>query len=697
MDFFDRQEAARKNSRRLVVMFSLAVLAVSLAVGLVASLGVATGAKKARLSVDGEVVRPGLWNPPVFFGAGGVTMGVILLGSLFKSMSLSAGGPAVARSLGGRKIDPNTTDADERKLLNVVEEMSIASGVPVPDVYLLEQEHGINAFAAGRTTSDAVIGATRGCIKLLSRDELQGVVAHEFSHILNGDMRLNLRLMGLLFGIVMITVFGRILLRSAFYSGHGGHRRSSRDNGGGIIAIAGFGLALVVIGYLGVLLAHLIKAAVSRQREFLADASAVQFTRNPDGIGGALKKIGGLSYGSRVVDPHAEEASHMFFANGLAEKFTSAFATHPPLPDRIKAIEPGWDGRFPRVSLPQVSSSISSGAEDVRSAAAGIAALAGGGAPARDIGQRRAAASVPQRPAGSGNAAIDAFFAAVSGSSAAGAGRDPAGPASARAALAEPDQVSRARQLHESLPEHWLAAAHNEAGAQALIFAMLLAQDDDLRAGELDMLAAELDPDAARTVMTLHGEFGDLHSTQKIALIDLSLPALRRLSPGEYDRFRTLMGRLIASDKQVDLFEFMLEKVVRRHLDIAFERSAPPKTRYRALAPLADHAAVLVSTLAFLGLEDEAEGRAAFAAGAKVLEPEIGGRLPLKGPAECGLQRIDAALREFEQAAPTVQRTLLVACGNAVVHDGIIASDEAELLRAIADAIGTSIPPFVGG
>ena len=253
--------------------------------------------------------------------------------------------------MGGRLLHPQTTDLNERKILNVVEEMAIAAGTPVPPVYLLENEEGINAFAAGHAPNDAIIGVTRGCVQTLSRDELQGVIGHEFSHILNGDMRLNLRLMGVLFGILLIGLTGYILLRST--SGYGYRVRvNSRDDDRGRRNILPLiGLALYVIGYVGVFFANLIKAAVSRQREFLADASAVQFTRNPEGIAGALKKIGRLA-GSAMHEPRAAEASHMFFGNigGVGQLF-GLLATHPPLVERIRRLDPSFDGDFSKVRL----------------------------------------------------------------------------------------------------------------------------------------------------------------------------------------------------------------------------------------------------------------------------------------------------------------------------------------------------------
>ncbi len=336
MDFFERQDKARRNTRLLVFYFCVAVLSLVIAVNVAVSLILTLF---AGTSSGGEP-SPGLSQSDLLVWVTIGTLGVILMGSIFKTLQLARGGSAVAELLDGRLINSNTSDADERKLLNVVEEMSIASGVPVPQVYVMDGEPGINAFAAGHSASDAAISVTRGCMKLLSRDELQGVIGHEFSHILNGDMGVNLRLMGLIFGIVCLTVIGRILVRTR-----------GRKN-----PLPLLGLALIIIGWAGVFFGRLIQAAVSRQREALADASAVQFTRNPSGLAGALKKIGGLTYGSRINSPHAEEASHLFFATGLSN---SLFATHPPLLERIRALDPSFDGEFPRVIEKPMSAQVS--------------------------------------------------------------------------------------------------------------------------------------------------------------------------------------------------------------------------------------------------------------------------------------------------------------------------------------------------
>ena len=280
-----------------------------------------------------------------------VAIGVLVLvggGSLYKIAQLRGGGRVVAEQLGGRLLHPDTTDPHERVLLNVVEEIALASGTPTPPVYLLEEEEGINAFAAGFTPDDAVIGVTRGTLHQLQRAELQGVIAHEFSHILNGDMQLNIRLMGVLHGILLIGILGYFVFRSAMFSSMG--RRSDRGNAG--IALLALGGGLIVIGSLGTFFGKWIKASVSRQREFLADASAVQFTRDPDGIAGALKRIGGFVSGSAVASPNAPEASHLFFGQALSGGLQSIFATHPPLAERIRRLDPSFDGEFGMLAPP---------------------------------------------------------------------------------------------------------------------------------------------------------------------------------------------------------------------------------------------------------------------------------------------------------------------------------------------------------
>ena len=342
MDFFEHQDLARRNSRKLVFLFILALLGVVVSVYLLMAVAV-TG-------YNGQIAGPDqgidlvalLTNWQILALVGGGTLLVVGGACAYRISGLSGGGQIVASSLGGRPLNHDTRDRDERRILNVVEEMAIASGIPVPPVYLLE-EKGINAFAAGYSPQDAVIGVTRGCVQTLTRDELQGVIAHEYSHILNGDMRMNIRLIGFVYGIMVIGLIGWQIFRIALYSG--GRRRSKDSNPIPLVAVGG---GLIVIGAIGTFFGNWIKSSISRQREYLADASAVQFTRNPDGIGGALKQIGGSTGLGILQHSSAPEFSHMFFARGVTGMLSSMFTTHPPLEQRIRRIEPRWDGEFPK-------------------------------------------------------------------------------------------------------------------------------------------------------------------------------------------------------------------------------------------------------------------------------------------------------------------------------------------------------------
>ncbi|MCG9620626.1 M48 family metallopeptidase [Vibrio diabolicus] len=340
MDFFDHQDTARQRTGLLVFLFSLAVVTIT---GLVSvlSIGIYYG-------VTGEHFDQETALTYVLLCFAGVLLVVAISSMVRLSALTSNGGRGVAESIGGKLISSNTLDAKHRQLLNVVEEMAIASGIPVPPVYVMQEERGINAFAAGMSIDDAVIGVTQGALDSFTRDELQGVIAHEFSHILNGDMRLNTRLIGVLFGITCIAHFGHLVLDNTHHTSR--VSRSSSDSDKGFAVIMLIAIICLVLGWIGTLFGSMIKAAISRQREFLADASAVQFTRNDQGIAGALKKIGSHIAGSSLNTKASDEMSHMMFGQSKLSGFSGLFATHPPLEERIRRIEPGWDGSFSQSS-----------------------------------------------------------------------------------------------------------------------------------------------------------------------------------------------------------------------------------------------------------------------------------------------------------------------------------------------------------
>jgi Zn-dependent protease with chaperone function len=637
MDFFERQDRARRLTGRLVVYFGAATLLIALWVYLVLALIFL----HEGLNRGGGV---GLWEPRLFAGAVLGTLTVIGLGSLAKVLELAKGGAAVAIALGGRLLDTQSRDSDERRLLNVVEEMAIASGVPVPEVYLLEQEAGINAFAAGHSPRDAVIGVTRGSLRLLGRDELQGVIAHEFSHILNGDMRLNLRLIGWLNGILCLALIGRVMLRMS------GSRGSGRKGGNPLPLI---GLALLVLGAVGLFFGRLIKSAVSRQREFLADAAAIQFTRNPDGLVGALKKIGGLTQGSNVITPRAEEASHLFFGNALSGQRMSWFATHPPLLERIRVWEPTFDGVYPVTRAGPPRDSKATAASPRASGVERLPPLL-----------RGAAATV-----------------AVSG-------------VLAQAGQPTIDHLAYARALVAGLPQDLREAADEPMTATALVYALMLSGESGRREAQWELLGRVGSEPVLFEVRRLLGQVESVGTPVRLPLIELCLPALRRLSPAQFAEFECAIGELVTADGRIEIHEYALQHMVRRHLEPQFRAVRRPVVQYYVMKPLLPDLVAVLSVLAHAGNESPETVAAAFAAGMREVATQ-GMELRPMELARANLAELDAALGRLVEAAPTVKRQMLRACAATVSADDRLESREAELLRAIADALDCPVPPFL--
>ena len=642
-DFFQRQTDARRTTKWLVGVFILAVI--SIVVSTMLATALVTSYVGQQPSYRGYQLerQPFPWEATLMSGV--AALGLIVGGSLFKIAQLSGGGTVVAERLGGKRIYPNTVDPVERRLLNVVEEMALASGTPVPAVFLLHDEQGINAFAAGHSVSDCVIGVTRGCAEQLSRDQLQGVVAHEFSHILNGDMRLDLRLMGVLFGILLMGLTGRELLR---WAALGGGRSSNRRDNGGLYLLA-IGLTFMILGFMGMFFGNLIKAAVSRQREYLADASAVQFTRNPGGIAGALKRIGAAVFGSKLVSPKAAEASHMYFAEGVA----SLFATHPPLAKRILAVEPDWDGKYPAaIPADAVVGFDAPGAE-------GFTAGAPIAAPSEVYDQPVPVPTVQH----------------------------------AARQVAHPTEIHRTyvQQLLADIPQPLVDAAHEPYGARALIFALMLDDNADVRSAQLKALEKNADANVFEHTLQLVKSAQALDVRGQLPLVDMALPALRSLSVAQYNEFIQCFLGLVDADSRISLFEWTLHHVLLRHLRPQFETVRPPQIKYYGLQQLGQQCSVLLSSLARASQQND---EAAFAAGAKQL-PEA--NLKLLPAEECGLNELDIALRDLAQVAPKQRARLVGACASCICADSAVNVTECELLRAICDMLDCPMPPLVAG
>ncbi|MEM7699671.1 MAG: M48 family metallopeptidase [Verrucomicrobiota bacterium] len=643
MDFFEHQEQARRKSGVLLFYFFLAMLGIIAAVyGLVVVTSFfVEGSSRGEADLLGLIWRPGMLVTVVI-----ATCVVIFSASGFKSAQLAGGGKVVARDLGGREIDTNTIDFHERRLLNVVEEMAIASGVPVPKVFVMDEEDSINAFAAGKTPSDAVVGVTRGCLTLLTRDEVQGVIAHEFSHILNGDMRLNMRLMGWLFGILFLVIVGEMILRVSFRGGF----RSGRKEGAGLgIALLVGGAGLMLIGWVGNFFASLIKASISRQREYLADASAVQFTRNPDGIAGALAKIGGFSEHAEVKHPMAREASHLFFGSS---RRSTLFATHPPLEDRIRRLLPSWRGEFGPAQLPEVGPSENDRDRKARPPALPVSMLASGSAP---VAMTRSEAEESMRSV-------------------------------------HPEQVALGRDIHSQLPQDWIDACHNLDGAEAILYSLLIDPKDSSYKHALTGV-----PDRVARVLSEKIDVTfTLHSAVKLALADLAIPTLRHLSPHGYAAFRDRFVALVHQDRQIDLFELSMMRAITRHLDSYFGEGRSPRIRFRKLSAIHDPASVLLTTLAVMGHTDDLEAaRRAFDQANASLRSATGHSLEFLPADRCGLAQIETALDEIADSTPRLKQQFLLGCADCVLADDTVTSGEAELIRAIADALACPIPPLI--
>jgi Zn-dependent protease with chaperone function len=569
----------------------------------------------------------------VYIAGALATAALIVCVSFFNVLRLAEGGAAVARMIGARRVAPGTADPLERRLRNVVEEMAIASGVRVPEVYVMDGERGINAFAAGWDTSSAVVAVTRGTLQALTRDELQGVVAHEFSHILNGDMRLNVRMLGVLAGIVFIGSVGDFVMRSA---------RGSRDSKGFILA----GLALFIIGYIGLFFARLIKAAVSREREFLADASSVQFTRNPDGIAGALDQIRVSSAGTLIASRYAEEMSHMFFGAAVTVRLARLFDTHPPLDERIRRVHPQFqrsEYRAKRVAaLPLERERL---------------------APAEQKGRR------------------GSDFAAAWG-------RTP-GESAALVGTLDAGKMEFAGRLLAALPQPLRESVRRVDGARAVMLALLLAEPEEAMRSQLDAignaaLAAQARPIAAH-VRGLGLEF-------HLPLIDLALATVKAAPEAAKNEHLAALEAVVNADRRVSLHEFVVLTLVRSQLA---PRPRPAETK--RIADLKKQAATLLALVARAGTRSDATGereadlQAALGAGASIL----GIPAQLARGAELTLDAVNEALEALRSLAPMEKGLLVKGLFAAATVDGTIRVAEAALMRLVGAVLDCPLPPLL--
>lgn len=632
MNFFEQQEHARRQTRKLVILFILAVIAIVVAVNVALAL-------LWSWTTTGYVLGMRDYPRGFFATNTAIVLAMIAGGTLIEMLALREGGDAVARMAGGRLVSPSTTHPQERRLLNVVEEMALASGLACPRVYLLDQEQSINAFAAGYNQDQAVVAVTRGTLERLNRDELQGVVAHEFSHILNGDMRLNIRLIGLLFGIQMLAGFGQHLMNFGAYA-PAARSRDDRGNQARMVLLL-TGVALFLIGYIGVFFGRLIKSAVSRQREYLADASAVQFTRNPDGIGGALRKIGGLSRsvhpGSRIDHPNAEQLSHLFLGAPRPNMLSGWLATHPPITERLQRI---YGRKVDLLDAPVLPTDVPASRElpDIPYTAAGFSAG-------------------PAAPGWTATASASATYHAA------------------------------------ALPSALDHAAHEPFGACALVYALLLDEGVAGRESQLAILN-ESAPQQAALVPQLAAALTGLPRSARLPLLDRAMPALLLLSAGQRASLLATADRLIVADQRRTLSEFVLETVLVRRLGPHAARPTP--VRHADLRAIRDDCALLLSLVAHVGASQVAAGPdELFMAGA-AQSPQLQLRATdLRAADAIDFQAVRQALERAHELAPLAKPLLvkaLLAAGGRREPMPVVLAD---LLRAVCAAIEAPVPPAV--
>lgn len=641
MDFFEHQDRARKRSLLLIFYFLLAILAIVAVVNLVCYLAIYWG--------EFDQYPPQHWltsTPSQYITAACVL--VVIFGSGRKLWQLRDGGTALAHMVGAVEVPADTPITDEHQLINIVEEMSIASGIPAPRVFVMRHEKAINAFVAGFRPTETVLVVTQGTLDHLSRDEVQGIIAHEFSHIFNADMKLNLRLLAGLAGILAIGKVGEILLHGNTRVGRGG---SGRSEVSGVAAMIAVGLALMLIGYIGLFFGRLIKAAISRQRELLADASAVQFTRQPSGIAGALIKIRNGT-GSRLLTGHAEDMSHMCFGDTVKFlSFGGLLATHPPVDERLEAIGPEWAARA-RVRARQQAETAGAQAGATTPVPEGAAGFAGPSASAPSSGETARA--------------------------------------SRQVGRVTPEQMGYAHSIYEAIPMELRRQIRESGGAvyavQALAISASKAAPDELVKLCTDNRVEQ------RVILDLVEEVRRLGTRLRLPILDLAIPTLKRLPETQRDSLLSQLDQLTRADRRITLFEFCLTRILAEHLAEGAGRNL--RIRFRRLTAVQDDCRLLLSLMVHAGGLRGEEARSCFRRAASGLLPDSLDLLPRQA---CDLAGLEKALERLQALTPLLKAPVVDACAFAVMDDNKVQVAEAELLRAVCTLLDCPMPPLFEG
>ncbi len=611
MNFFKAQDEARGRTAKLVSILILAVLSLAGSLYVLAVIG----ETKLGLPLD-------WWQPRMFLATSGLALAVILGGSLLKIVELSKGGSAVAASLGARLVSPYTTDTRERRYLNVVQEMSLASGMPVPDCYVMDGDDTINAFAAGNDPKDAVVGVTVGALKNLNRDELQGVIAHEFSHIANGDMRLNIKIIGMIAGLTALAGLGYILIRVGLSSKSSNDKKSAWP-----LALAG--LVVLIVGWLGMFFARIIQSSVSRQREYLADASAVQFTRNPKGLASALVKVGQLARRPHEVSVAQLEAQHLFFSSS-GSFLDSLFATHPPLADRVLRIDPSFSA-----DLSQLSSAVSANETELAdSPLSGFNSRTNSFAP-----------SLPER-------------------------------------IPSDIEIQEAVRFKGKIPSELRAVSQEPIGAMAIVLGLILRQDPVLRTAQIDSARSLASGEVVKQALTIEPLLTALPAGSRVPLLDLAMPALRQLSATQVSAFRAAIKELSVGTED-GMMVMLIHASMRRYLSVAPDALG---SQPNAIT-VPNHFARVLSAVVITSSESPMAQQKAYRLGASVLGLEQSMQSMLTSE-QVNLDQVQESLSVISGLGVNDRRSFVRACGVAMLNDQQAEPAEIEIVRAVADSLG---------
>jgi len=650
MDFFTQQEKAKRYTKVLLLYFVIAVSLIVVSVNVVIYY--------FFMFLEFYPYTPADWfSGGVVYYISAATCLLVLSGSVFRWIKLKSGGHAVAAMVGAKRLDLHTSDDKQRQLINVVEEMSIASGVPVPGLYILENEVGINAFVAGYLPTEAVMVVTAGAINNFTRNEMQGVVAHEYSHILNGDMQINIRLMSMLAGILMISSFGHLLMR--------GNRRSFRSKESSGLAVLGF--LFLLIGYIGVFFGRLIKAAVSRQREYLADAASVQFTRNPEGISSALNRIREISAGSYMKSAYAEEMSHMCFAQSFNMLVTNWMATHPPLMDRIKRIDPSYVARIKARELNTKYKQKANQKNRVDN----------------EVTAQPAAATVSNNP----------VMGAVMNFS------EPVNPESISshelvdsAGKIDESHIAFAVKIHNAFSDELMNAIHQVEAARIVLLNMILVRMN-LNEG-MQYLKTKISESELKIIEKFNDEIAKLEKFQRLPLFEMLLPTLKQMKESDKMIYLKLCENFIKSDKRYTLFEFVLFSILTKNLSPNAGRDI--NIKYHSFKSVRNELQLIFSVMAHSSQCSEDERNKSYE---KVVQSftavSDGESLKLLDYKEITPKKMTAAFQRLSKLSPILKRSVIESSADIAMHDGQLKYAEAELLRAIADLLSCPLPPLL--